>query len=220
MPDHVTGPESAGTVFTARCAPGSTAVWYAPWFTGDVSGLGVTTKGVGRPDVTANPVRPLGTVPAGGTVSLRFTGQGRQYVPEHALGCVAPDRLAAAVRAARGPVSLTAGGHTLAAVLPRDGRGTAGTAVLALPAVAGWGCSVDGGPVRAPRSYDGLLAVPLGREASRLSCSYLPQGLKSGLAASGAGVLVLAAVAAGAARRARRRPIPLIRPIHDISPDS
>ncbi|GGU89112.1 membrane protein [Streptomyces albospinus] len=197
------GPEDAGTVFTARCAPGGTAVWYAPWFTGEVSGLGVTTRGDGRWDVTANPVRQLGTVPADGTLSVRFTGHGRQYVPEHALGCVAPDRLAAAVRAARGPVALTAGGHTLAAVLP---RGSGGTAVLAVPAVAGWGCSVDGGPVRAPRSFGGLMAVPLGREAARLSCSYVPPGLKQGLAASGAGVLVLIAVAAGAARRTRRRP--------------
>ncbi|MGD3110437.1 YfhO family protein [Streptomyces sp. YGL11-2] len=207
----------AGTVFAARCAPGSTAVWYAPWFTGEVSGLGVTTRGDGRWDVTANPVRQLGTVPAGGAVSVRFTGYGGQYVPEHALGCVAPDRLAAAVRAARGPVTLTTGGHTLTAALPRS---SGGTAVLALPAVAGWGCSVDGGPLRAPRSFGGLLAVPLGREASRLSCTYVPQGLKPGLAASGAGVLVLAAVAAGAARRARRRPIPPIRPNHEFSPDS
>ncbi|MFI0716092.1 YfhO family protein [Streptomyces inhibens] len=199
------GPDGAGTTFTARCTPGSTVVWSAPWFSGQVSGLGARTEGIGRRDVTANPVRELGRVPADGTVSVRFIGQGRQLVPEHALGCLSRARLATAVRALHGPRSLTTGGHGLTARLP---RGSKGHAVLALPAVAGWGCAVDGGPYRAPSSFGGLLAVPLGSGARRLSCAYVPPGLKPGLAASGVAALVLAAAATGGRPRGRARPRP------------
>ncbi|WP_405409580.1 YfhO family protein [Streptomyces decoyicus] len=197
-------PDSVGTTFTAHCTPGSTALWYAPWFSGEVSGLGGRSTGIGRQDVTANPLRPLGRVPADGTVPVRFLGKGPQHVPRQALGCLSGRKLTAAVNAlrARGPVELTTGGHRLTARLHPGSRGSA---VLALPAVPGWGCSVDGGPRRAPDSFGGLLAVPLGPEAGRLSCSYLPPGLQTGLAGSVAAALVVAAVAVSGTVRARRR---------------
>ncbi|MGW7576164.1 YfhO family protein [Streptomyces sp. NPDC054765] len=198
------GPAAAGTTFTAHCTPGSTVLWYAPWFSGEVSGLGGHSTGIGSEDVTANPVRPLGRVPADGTVSVRFTGAGPQRVPGQAVGCLSGRKLSAAVSAlrARGPVELTADGHRLTARLRPGSRGSA---VLALPAVVGWGCSVDGGPPRAPHSFGGLLAVPLGGGTGRLSCSYLPPGLHTGLAASGAAAVTVAAVAVFGAVRGRRR---------------
>lgn len=211
-------PSGPGTTFTAHCTPGSTAVWSAPWFAGQVSGLGGHSTGIGSADVTANPVRALGRVPADGGVSVRFTGRGPQRVPGHAVGCLSRRRLTAAVAAlrARGPVALSAGGHRLTARLRPGSRGSA---VLALPAVAGWGCSVDGGPRRAPHPFAGLAAVPLGTGASRLSCSYRPPGLGAGLAASAAAALVLAVVAAAGAVRGRRRITPLRRSNSDIPTD-
>lgn len=211
-------PNGPGTTFTAHCAPGSTAVWSAPWFSGRVTGLGGHSKAIGRADVTANPVRELGQVPADGTVSVRFTGRGPQRVPGQALGCLSRRRLTAAVDAlrARGPVELTAGGHSLSARLRPGSRGSA---VLALPAVTGWGCAVDGGPRRAPRSFAGLLTVPLGSGASRLSCSYRPPGLGTGLAASAAAALAVTAVAAAGAVRGRRRGTPARHSPRDIPPD-
>ncbi|MGW1376594.1 YfhO family protein [Streptomyces sp. NPDC002446] len=196
------GAGGAGAAFTAHCTPGRTVVWSAPWFSGRVSGPGGHTTGIGSKDTTANPVRKLGRVPAGGTVVVRFTGRGRQLVPAHPVGCLSPSRLAAAVRALRGPSELTAAGHRLTARLPRGSRGHA---VLAVPAVAGWGCSVDGGPYGAPSSFGGLLAVPLGSGAGRLSCAYEPPGLKPGLAASGAAGLAVAAAALGGRLRSRPR---------------
>src|SRR5205085_632226 len=145
--DGVAAPDG-GTVFTARCTPGSLALWYAPWFSGEVGAAGTPgtsstpgapgtpSQAVGRWDVTANPLRPLGTVPANGVVAVRFAGPDRPYGPGRAVGCLAPGWLAAAVRALEGPVRLTAGGHGLAAELR---PGAAGSAVLALPAVPGWG---------------------------------------------------------------------------------
>ncbi|WP_236664512.1 YfhO family protein [Streptomyces noursei] len=107
---------------------------------------------------------------------------------------------------------LTAGGHDLTARL-RPGR--AGSAVLALPAVSGWGCSVDGGPPRAPGAFGGLLAVPLGPGATRLHCAYAPPGLAAGLVASGAGAGAVGAVAGAAAvRRRRPRTAPPTCPAH------
>jgi len=196
------GADGAGTAFTARCTPGSTVVWYAPWFSGEVSGPGGRTEGTGRRDVTANPVRTLGPVPADGTVTVRFSGRGPQHVPGRAVGCLSGRRLAAAVDAlrARGPVELAAGGHRLTARLRPGSRGSA---VLALPALPGWTCAVDGGAPHTPDAFAGLLAVPLGRGAERLSCSYLPPGLPTGLAASLAAV---PAVTAAAVRGRRRRP--------------
>ncbi|MFK0291371.1 YfhO family protein [Streptomyces sp. NPDC090442] len=202
---------NTGTAFTAHCAPGSLALWYAPWFAGEVTGPGGPTRAVGRWDVTANPLRRLGTVPGDGTVTVRFAGPGHPYVPERAVGCLAPGRLAAAVRSLEGPTGLTAGGHDLTATLR---PGAAGTAVLALPAVPGWSCSVDGGPARAPGTLGGLMAVPLRAGATRLSCAYAPPGLTAGLAASGVGALALAAVAGVAATR-RGRPLP-----HTACPNS
>ncbi|MDT0458318.1 YfhO family protein [Streptomyces sp. DSM 41527] len=198
------GAVGAGTTFTGRCTPGRTALWYAPWFSGEVSGLGGRTTGAGGRDVTANPLRVLGRVPADGTVAVRFTGRGRQHLPERAIGCLSGHRLTAAVHAlrARGPAELTAAGHRLTARLRPGSRGSA---VLALPAVPGWGCSVDGGPLHAPYAFGGLLAVPLGQGATRLSCSYLPPGLHTGLAAGGAAALALAGVAARGTTRGRWR---------------
>ncbi|GGN64277.1 hypothetical protein GCM10012285_66230 [Streptomyces kronopolitis] len=212
------GPSGPGTTFTAHCTPGSTAVWSAPWFSGRISGLGGHSTGIGRAEVTANPVRTLGRVPADGRVAVRFTGRGPQRVPGHAVGCLSPRRLTAAVDAlrARGPVALSARGHRLTA---RRRPGSRRSAVLALPAVAGWGCSVDGGPRRAPHSFAGLAAVPLGTGASRLSCSYRPPGLTAGLAASAAAALALAAVAAAGAVRGRRRVTPARRSNRDIPTD-
>ncbi|KUL35651.1 hypothetical protein ADL22_26630 [Streptomyces sp. NRRL F-4489] len=192
----------AGTVFTARCTPGGQVLVYVPWFAGEVAGPGTGWRAVGRWDTTANPLRRLGTVPADGVVRVRFAGPGLPYVPERAVGCLPPGRLAAAVRAVEGPVRLTAGGHGLAARL-RPGR--AGTTVLTLPAVPGWGCSVDGGPARPPRAFEGLAAVPLPAGAARLECAYTPPGLAAGLAASGAGALAAGAVAGVGAVRRRQR---------------
>ncbi|MCZ1009642.1 hypothetical protein O1L68_25855 [Streptomyces lydicus] len=186
-----------------RCTPGSTALWYAPWFSGEVSGLGLRTTALGSRDVTANPLRVLGRVPADGTVAVHFTGRGGST--SRAGG--------------RLPVRAQAGGGGARAARPRPGgtgrrrppadgpaaSGQQGQRGAGTPAVPGWGCSVDGGPLHAPHSFGGLPAVPLGPGATRLSCSYLPPGLHTGLAASGAAALALAVVAASGTTRGRWR---------------
>ncbi|MFH8347261.1 YfhO family protein [Streptomyces sp. NPDC018045] len=190
-------------VFTARCAPGSAVYWHAPWYHGSVRFHGHTSPGFGIRETTANPVKVLGSAPADGRLTVSFSNPKAQRVPEHPLGCLSREKLADAVARLRkqGPVRLSSSGHGLSAELPAH---STGTAVLAVPAVTGWSCRVDGAAARAPHSFGGLLAVPLGAGASRLDCSYRPPGLLPGLAASGAALGVLAAVAVICGVRRRR----------------
>ncbi|MFJ3878323.1 YfhO family protein [Streptomyces sp. NPDC090077] len=112
-----------------------------------------------------------------------------------ALSCLDGARLHAAVAGLRAKaataVRVTSSGLT--AALP---PGSAGTAVVAVPAIAGWSC--DGRP---GQSRLGLLAVPLDGRSTTVSCAFSPPGLPAGAAVAGVSVLVLA----GLALRRRRR---------------
>lgn len=200
------GPES-WTAFTARCAPGARAFLHAPDLHATVraEGSGRRVEFTGRPLVVSAPVGELGTVAADGrfTFSVRTTQHG-QVLPPEALGCLDRAAFDAAVAGlkAGGATHVTVGGHGVEARLP---EGSTGTAVLATTPSPGWSCSVDGGPARAPVSYQGLLGVPLGPGgADRLKCSYVPEGLRAGLAGTGAGLLLAVGVLAGTRWRARR----------------
>ncbi|MFF4185658.1 YfhO family protein [Streptomyces sp. NPDC001691] len=193
----------AGTsTFTARCAPGSTAQLYAPWYSGTVRALGVTL----RPDPVrpmANPgVLPLADVPGGGTFTVTFASDRAQDIPRTPLGCYQRGTLDKVVDTlkATGPARITAGGHSIEA----DFRpGTTGTAVIAVPAVDGWQCRADGRAATTPGTLGGLIAVELAGSGSRVACSYHTPGLKSGLAVSGLALATLLAVAIGGALRTR-----------------
>ncbi|MEW1910508.1 YfhO family protein [Kitasatospora sp. NPDC085895] len=180
------------TTFTASCTPGRTAFLYAPWLGGTVMGAGGKYTSWGRQPMTAMPIRELGTVPADGRVTVQLRAAAKADVPELPLGCLDPAALSAALHGLRGATEVTAGGHGLRAELP---AGSTGTALISVPAVDGWRCSVDGGPARAPRSVLGMTGVDLGTGGSEVSCDYRPPGLLPGLAASGAAAAVLLGVA-------------------------
>ncbi|WP_225848699.1 YfhO family protein [Streptomyces sp. HPF1205] len=190
------------TAFRAACAPGSAAYADLPWFAGTITANGVTYRRTGGFPGSDNGLLPIGAVPADGVLTLDLAGTRAQTVPRHAVGCLDRAALARAVATLRatGPERVTAGGHTIGATF-RPGR--QGTAVVAVPAVSGWRCSVDGGPAKAPGTLGGLMAVRLGG-GSRLACSYRPPGLRLGLSASGSALALLAAVAV--AGPLRRRP--------------
>ncbi|MFF5446969.1 YfhO family protein [Streptomyces sp. NPDC012888] len=117
-----------------------------------------------------------------------------------ALECLDRGRLAAAVAALRATaaVSVTVTSHGVRAELP---PGSAGTAVLAAPRIAGWTC---GG--RPAGSYLGLVAAPVSPGTPALSCAFRPPGLRAGLGLAAASALTLAALSLRDARRSRRRP--------------
>ncbi|UQX01478.1 YfhO family protein [Streptomyces sp. RerS4] len=110
------------------------------------------------------------------------------------LACLDRDRLARAVSTLRASAatSVAVSDAGLRATLPAGG---AGTAVISVPAVAGWSC--DGRPASA---HLGLLAVPLDGRATTVTCSFRPPGLVAGGALA---ALALAAMAAPAVIRRR-----------------
>ncbi|MFD7455389.1 YfhO family protein [Kitasatospora sp. NPDC059827] len=196
-----------GTVFTAACTPGSTAYVHPLWYRGTVSGLGTDFRSDGEQPTTAVPVHRLGTVPADGTVRVTLRSDVVSQVPARPIGCLRADALAAAVTrlTAAGATRVEAGGHTLTAALP---AGSTGTALFSVPATEGWTCAVDGGAGVVPTPVLGMIGVPLGGGAGRVSCAFRPPGLTEGLTvASGtAAVFVLVAVFARLSRRPTRVP--------------
>lgn len=195
------GRGTPATAFRTVCAPGSAAYVYAPWFSGTITAGGVTYRRTGAFPSGDNGMLPVGAVPANGTLTLELAGTRAQSIPRHPVGCLdraALERAVATLRAT-GPDRVTAGGHTIGAVF-RPGR--RGTAVVAVPAVSGWRCSVDGSAAKAPGTLGGLMAVRLAG-GSRLSCSYRPPGLLPGLSASASALALLVAVAVAGPLRAR-----------------
>ncbi|MEV7613603.1 YfhO family protein [Streptomyces sp. NPDC089799] len=191
--DGGTGAEQ-WTSFTARCAPGTRAFLHAP----SLNGVARSEKGpkqgfLGDPPVVSAAMKELGPVPADGrfSFSVRAAKDG-QVLPAAALGCLdgaALDARIAELRSTAGAVSVRTGGHSVTAELP---AGATGTAVVGATAAPGWSCSADGGPSRAPVSYQGLMGVPLGPSgASRISCTYTPPGLHAGLAGTALGSALL-----------------------------
>lgn len=196
---------SAPEGFAGSCAPGSTAYFYGPWFAGTVTGPAGSFISTGLQNATAMPIRPLGTVPADGRIRVELRSPADSQVPAFPVACLAPGALDGAVRqsTARAAHSVTAGGHSISAVLP---AGSTGTALLAVPAVPGWDCTVDGRSVPLAPT-EGMLAVDLGGGASRVGCTFRQPGLSAGLAVAGGAAAVLAAVAGWTlARRRLSRP--------------
>lgn len=189
--------------FTVSCPPGSAAYFYGPWFDGTVTGPDGSFASEGQQNATAEPIRPLGAVPADGRLRLELRSALDSQVPALPVGCLDASALAGAVSrlTATGAVAVRAGGHTISATLP---GGSTGTALFALPLVAGWSCGVDGGPEREPQSAEGLLAVPLGAGASRVACRFRQPGLADGLTVgAGAAAVLLAVAVAGRLRNSR-----------------
>ncbi|MEV7726797.1 YfhO family protein [Streptomyces sp. NPDC087917] len=173
------------------CRAGTEAFLWAPEYNATArlgDGLPVRLNGYAPRNRAA--LQPMGTS-NGSASKLRFD---RPAPASWALSCLDRGRLEPAVAALRasgaGAVEVTDSG--VRATLP---PGSAGTAVIATPAVAGWSC--DGRP---GGSYLGLLAVPLDGRTT-VSCTFRPPGLFAGTAAAALSALVVLALAF---RRRRR----------------
>jgi hypothetical protein len=190
------------TTFSGVCTPGSTVYFYGPWFNGTVMGQGAKYTSWGRQPMTAMPIRALGRVPADGRVTVQLRTSARGVLPRQPVGCLDGAALDSALHSltAQGATRVSAGGHTLTAELP---AGSTGLALVSVPAADGWTCSVDGRAAVAPRPVLGMIGVPLGTGASRVSCGFAPPGLTAGLAAGGTAAAVLLGVAVVTAVRRR-----------------
>ncbi|MEU9864581.1 YfhO family protein [Streptomyces sp. NPDC047971] len=120
----------------------------------------------------------------------------------HQVGCLDRGRLAAAVEGlrARTVASVLSVRITDSGFRAELRPGTKGTLVLAAPRIAGWSC--DG---READSYGGLVAARADGRTS-VTCDFRPPGLRAGLAAGAAALLLTAAPAVW--RRRTRTPAP------------
>jgi uncharacterized membrane protein YfhO len=198
-----TKPGGKWTSFTVTCAPGSQAYLFMPWFRGRVHAPEGTFEFAAVNPATSNPMRLMGTMPADGKLTFSMFSARAQSLPDPAVGCLDPAKLTAAVDRLRatGATHVETGGHTVTATLP---SGSAGMAVMSIPATKGWSCAAGDAKSKPPASYYGFIGVPLDDNATEVHCSFEPPGLRPGLAISAVALLTLIAVFV-TARIGRRR---------------
>jgi uncharacterized membrane protein YfhO len=210
IPDYKVTRLATGDVkLVAACTAGTTAYLYLPLVDGQARLTGGSWHELAaarRPGVnTSSAMVQLGAVPKSGVVPIEVDfAHAAQRVPRKgAVGCLDQQALAQAVRRLRasGATDVEAGGHSIRATLP---PGSNGYAVVSVPRLSGWQCSAGDGKGRSPRDFGGLVAVPLTGTADRIDCTFIPPGLRRGLAIGAAtAVLTLGIVLFGWWRRRR-----------------
>ncbi|GHH47620.1 YfhO family protein [Streptomyces candidus] len=191
----------AGT--SGACTPGTPVYVWAP-------GLKGTARLAGGPAVRFEakkgrvraPMQGVGAAPADGRVRVELRGTGARGAE---VACLREDRLATAVRELRATAADTVevGDGTVRARWA-SGRAADGTAVLAIPRIAGWRCAVDGGGLRPADAYLGLVAVPVGAGTREVRCAFRPPGLRAGVVVGAGALAAVATVAVVGALRRRR----------------
>lgn len=193
---------------TARCPAGTEVYLWAPHFAGtarlagDLAGGPTGRFRSDRPVTKIAAMQRLGTVPASGQVRIELSPDRTGTVPDGAVGCLDTARLRAAAErlTATGATAVTVDDGTLRAELP---EGSLGTAVVAVPRIAGWRCATGDDPAVPAGQRYGLIAVPLDGSSARLTCTFHPPGLRLGMVVGGASLLGL--ILLGTLTAVRRR---------------
>ncbi|MFK4088145.1 YfhO family protein [Kribbella sp. NPDC020789] len=197
---------------TARCRPGSEVYLFGPEFVGDVLVDGhkwtiSLTTGAKRPGIFRGaPVRRVSTTGPSGAVDVRLRVPESTQLPDRPIGCLDRTKLDAAVAALRQsqPAEVHVGGHSIDIKLNPK---THGLVVMSVVRTPGWQCKVDDQAFKKPSQLAGLMMVPVGPSASKVSCVYHPAGLRLGLlgGAGGLGLLAGTVVVLILLRRRRQR---------------
>jgi hypothetical protein len=197
-------PERSGTWrVTGACPAGTALHLWAPHYSGTAIRSSVQlTLVIGRFRADHRPVTKtaamqyLGTVPASGRFTVLLKPEDGGTLPARAIGCLHTDRLTAT-----GARSVRVDGHTLTARLP---AGATGTAVVAVPRLAGWRCAMGDAAPRPAGQRLGLVAVALDGRSTDLRCVFRPPGLRAGTAVTAGALLVLCCFTVLRAARRRR----------------
>ncbi|MFF5256537.1 YfhO family protein [Streptomyces leeuwenhoekii] len=198
----------------AQCPAGSEVYLWAPHFSGTARLADTPARPLtGRFTSDASKIaamQRLGTAPPSGRVRIELSPTRTGTVPDGAVGCLDTARLHTAVQRlkATGADEVSVSDGAVRARLP---AGSKGTAVLAVPRIAGWRCAAGGAPAAPAQTYHGLIAVPLDGSATSLTCTFHPPGLRLGAAVGGVSLLtlvLLGTVTAVRGRRAAHRPAP------------
>ncbi|WP_371674288.1 YfhO family protein [Streptomyces sp. NBC_00289] len=197
---------------TARCPAGSEVYLWAPHFAGTARLSGASARSLtGRfrsdPVTKIAAMQRLGTVAASGGLVVELSPNRPSHVPDGAVGCLDTARLRTVAARLRttGATDVSVSDNTVRARLP---VGSAGTAVLAAPRIAGWRCATGDASAVPAGNFHGLVAVPLDGSSTSLTCTFRPPGLRLGAvvgAASLFGLCLLAGFPAVRRRLGRHR---------------
>lgn len=178
---------------TVTCPAGSVITLDAPMLVGSVTAQQAEIVYPGGFDAAAP--RELG--PSGGEpVEVTVRAAADSELPAHPVGCLDPTVLGSLMAEPAPDIRLS--GSSIEVTWPDSSEGTA---VVSVPAYAGWRCRTDGAPAQV-RSLHGLISVPLAG-ADSLTCDYRQPGLLPGAALTIASLLTLAATALISRRRTR-----------------
>ncbi|MGA8048031.1 MAG: YfhO family protein [Dermatophilaceae bacterium] len=179
---------------TVICPARSVPTLNAPQLVGSVAAGG---KSIDYPrgfDVA--PPRELG-VSTGDPLDLTVRATAESELPADPVGCLDPAVLESLTTEPSPDIRLS--GSSIQVTWPEPSEATA---VVSVPAYAGWRCATDGSPAQI-RSLHGLLSVPLAG-ARELTCDYRQPGLLPGMALTVVALLALAAVGLLSRRRSHR----------------
>lgn len=166
---------------TATCKPGSIVYLYTPYLYGHAK-LANETSGIkmmGSKASIRGPIIKLGKTPASGKLSVAIRTYRGGEIGKQPIACLDESKLHSTVSHLQktGATNVQASGHSITATLP---KGSTGSAIISIPNSSGWMCSREEGEAFRPKSYFGLIRVPLEEDTSTLSCSYTPPGLPVG----------------------------------------
>ncbi|MFJ3233116.1 YfhO family protein [Streptomyces sp. NPDC086787] len=202
-----------GPTITAACPAGNEVYLWAPYFSGTArlaEAPADAPTGRFHYDRQVNKIaamEPLGRVPASGRLRVYLAPDTASIVPDEAVGCLDTVRLrtAAARLKTTGAVRVSVSDGTIHARFP---TGTRGTAVVAVPRIAGWRCAAGDARAAPAAQFYGLVAVPLDGATTRVTCTFHPPGLRLGAAVGGASLLALTLLGVVPVVRRRRTPAP------------
>jgi hypothetical protein len=176
---------------TVSCPARSVPTLDAPELVGSVAVAGTEIQYPRGFDVA--PPRELG-VSTGEPLDILVRATSETQLPVEPVGCLDPAVLGALTAEPAPEIRLA--GTSIEVTWPEPSDQTA---VVSVPAYAGWQCATDGSPAQVS-SLHGLISVPLDG-ARGLTCDYRQPGLLPGLGVTAAALLALAALALLGRRR-------------------
>jgi uncharacterized membrane protein YfhO len=166
----------------ATCNPGSIVYLYTPYLYGNAKLANQETdiKITGSNASILAPIMNLGKTPSSGKLSIIIRTYRGGKIGKQPVACLDKAKLNRAVKNLQktGAASVTASGHSITATLPKGSRGSA---IISIPNSPGWMCSCGDEEAFPPKSYFGLIQIPLKKNTASVSCRYQPPGLWTGL---------------------------------------
>jgi uncharacterized membrane protein YfhO len=165
------------------CKPNSIVYLHAPHLYGTTKLLSEQTNELkieGSHTSILAPIMRLGKTPLSGKVTVVIRTYRAGDLSKQPIACLDQKKfqIAKEQRMKTDAISVQASGHTIRATLP---KGSTGSAIIAIPNAPGWMCSKEKSKTEKPKSFMGLMQIPLDKNTQVISCNYQPPGWWEGL---------------------------------------